>query len=130
MKGKAEENLSAARLLIGGNMFSSSVHSSYYAGFQFSKHVLANFCGLSYERQEKESKGKDSNHYIEYKMADELDKKNHTYYTDYLYYYDKMKMLRKKADYSNKDISDKEASRAYYCADKIITFLKTKYSIL
>ena len=60
MKKKSEENVLSAVLLIDNSLFTSSVHCSYYAGFQFTKYVLANFCGIDYERQEKESKGKDS----------------------------------------------------------------------
>lgn len=36
---KSTENLSAAKLLINNNMFTASVHCSYYAGFQMSKYI-------------------------------------------------------------------------------------------
>lgn len=127
---KSEENLHAAKLLMDSNMFTSSVHCSYYAGFQMSKHVLANFCSISYAQQEKEAKGKDSHFYISNKLGNKLQAMNKFYSIDYNKYYSTLKMLRKKADYSGILIKDKEAQRAYDNADKLITLLKEKYAIL
>lgn len=127
---KAEENLSAAGLLIGNNMFSSSVHCSYYACFQFSKYVLANSCGLGYEKQEHESKGKDSHYYVPNCISNSLLKMTYQIaYADYNKWYSKLKRLRKKADYLQDVITSKEATEAYGCADNIMSLLKNKYSL-
>lgn len=128
---KAEENLSAAYLLIGHDMLSSSVHCSYYAGFQFSKYVLANCCGLSYAKQDEESKGKDSHFYVPNCIeTNMLQKTWRIALADYNKYYSKLKRLRKRADYLQDVITHKEADDACEWADKMITLLKTKYSLL
>lgn len=129
MRKKAEENLSAAKLLIDNSMFSSSVHCSYYAGFQFSKHVLAICCGIDYANQENESRGKDSHYYVTSCLEKNLLNRSYRIaMADYNTYYSKLKRLRKKADYLQDAISSKEADNAYDCADKMITLLKNKYS--
>ena len=128
---KAEENLSAAHLLIAHDMLSSSVHCSYYAGFQFSKYVLANCCGLSYARQDVESKGKDSHRYVPDCIGtDMLQKTWRIASADYNKYYSKLKRMRKRADYLQDVITRKEADDACEWADKMITLLKIKYSLL
>lgn len=130
MRKKAEENLSAAKLLIDNNMFSSSVHCSYYAGFQFSKHILANCCDIDYDKQENESKGRDSHYYVTTCVENDLLKRTWKIaLADYNKYYSKLKRLRKKADYLQDLISPEEAINAYVCADKMITLLKNKYSL-
>lgn len=127
---KAEENLSAACLLIENNMFSSSVHCSYYAGFQFSKHALANCCGIDYVKQGNESSGKDSHYYVLKCIEEDLLKRSwRIAVADYNKYYSKLKQLRKKADYLQDIISSKEAAVAYDYADKMIILLKNKYSL-
>lgn len=126
---KSTENLSAAKLLIDNNMFTASVHCSYYAGFQMSKYILAHYCNISYTRQEEEAKGKDSHFYIMNELSDSLSSINRFYYIDYNKYYNALKMLRKKADYSEIFITDHEAQKAYNYANQLITLLKSKYSI-
>lgn len=129
-KKKSEENLSAADLLINNNMYTSSVHCSYYAGLQFSKYVLANKCGIGYEDQEQNSKGKDSHYFVSDKTGKALDKKGgHLSYIDYNKFFSKLKNLRKKADYSEILIERDEAKKAYDYADKLIYLLKTKFAI-
>lgn len=129
-KKKSEENLSAANLLIESNMYTSSVHCSYYAGFQFSKYVLANCCKIEYDKQDKESKGADSHFYVYTKTGESLDKKDeHLSFLDYNNKFSKLKKLRKQADYSDMIIKENEARKAYQCANEIISILKTKFHI-
>ena len=128
---KAEENMSAACLLIKNSMFTSSVHCSYYAGFQFSKYVLANCCGIDYITQENNSSGKDSHYYVTHCIEEDMLKKTwRIAMADYNKYYSKLKRLRKKADYLQDIITSKEATDAYDWADKMTTLLKNKYSLL
>lgn len=129
MKKKSEENVLSAVLLIDNSLFTSSVHCSYYAGFQFTKYVLANFCGIDYERQEKESKGKDSHFYIQSEMEKRFEDSERLNFIDYNKYFNKLKKFRKKADYSQDFINKEEAEKACSCAEKLIDLLKTKCSI-
>lgn len=42
MKNKANSSLIAAQILINNGQYNSSIHCSYYAVFQYMKHILAN----------------------------------------------------------------------------------------
>lgn len=130
MKAKSIENIHAADLLIENGMLAASVHCSYYSGFQFSKFVLSHCCGISYENQEAECTGRDSHSYVSNKTAEKLILKNRFYGVDYYTYYNTLKMLRKKADYTNEEISEKEARRACNSAKNMITLLTQKFSII
>lgn len=127
---KSKENLNAADLLIKNNLITSSVHCSYYAGFQYSKYVLANYCDIGYDVQEQQSKGKDSHFYVYNKMGEKIDNKGeHLNFIDYNRYYNKLKMLRKKADYSVNIIQGNEAIKAYDCANNLINILNKTFHI-
>lgn len=130
MKAKSNENIIAADLLIEKNMLTASVHCSYYSGFQFSKFVLSHCCGIDYETQEKESSGGDSHFYVMINTKENLSRMNRFYGIDYDKYYSTLKMLRKKADYTNKEITDKEAKRACKNAKDMITLLTKKFNII
>lgn len=130
MKAKSTENITAADLLIEKNMLTASVHCSYYSGFQFSKFVLSHCCGIDYETQEKESSGRDSHYYVMDKTQKNLSYMNRFYGIDYNNYYSTLKMLRKKADYTNIEITEKEAKRACKSAKDMITLLTEKFNII
>lgn len=106
------------------------MHCSYYAGFQFSKYVLANYCGIGYAIQDQESSGRDSHFFVSDKIGKVLDKNGeHLSYIDYNKFFGKLKKLRKKADYSETMVKCNEAQKAYDCADELIKLLKTKFAI-
>ncbi|GHV20900.1 hypothetical protein FACS1894174_03540 [Bacteroidia bacterium] len=130
IKSKSEENIKAAHLLVKENMYASSIHCAYYSCFQLSKYVLMGFCGLDYSLQDKESKGKDSHNYIPTKLADNLDAKSHLAFLDYNKYIAKLKNLRRKADYYNKEITPKEAQVALDSAIETIKILTNQYQII
>ncbi|WP_195585368.1 hypothetical protein [Parabacteroides goldsteinii] len=130
IKAKSLDNFDAARLLIDNQIYSPSVHCSYYAVYMFSMHVLCHKCNISYENQEKESKGRDSHFYVIDNVAKDLDKKNHTYMLDFFCWYNKLKKLRKQSDYLNQIIKNNEANKAYKLADDIIQLLTNKYDII
>lgn len=128
---KSEENLSAAALLIRNNCNTSSVHCSYYAGFQYSKYVLANYCNINYEDQEQQSKGRDSHFFVCQQIGKNIDNKGkHLNFIDYNRYYNKLKMLRKKADYSENIINSDEATKALIYANDLIKILNNTFQIL
>ncbi|MCL3851449.1 hypothetical protein M1P97_09140 [Parabacteroides sp. GYB001] len=130
IKAKSSDNLNAARLLIDNHIYSPSVHCSYYSVYMLSMYVLCHKCNISYENQEKESKGRDSHFYVTENVAKDLDKKNHISMLDFLTWYNKLKMLRRRSDYLNQAIKNKEANKAYKLADDIIHLLTNKYNII
>lgn len=130
VKAKSLENINVADLLIKHEMFAASVHCSYYSGFQLSKYVLSQYCDITYKKQDEESRGKDSHAFVKNETSNDLSQKNRFYSIDYESWYGKLKMLRKKADYSSEIIEDKDAKRAMEVAQKIIGLLTEKYNII
>lgn len=72
----------------------------------------------------------DSHFFVSNKVSDDLSKKNKFYSIDYNSYFGTLKMLRKKADYSNKIIKDKDAEKAIVVAKKLTELLTEKYNII
>lgn len=126
-RAKSEENIHAANLLIDKSLFTASVHCSYYAAFQMSKYILANFCDVGYKEQDNHSKGQGSHQYVSYRVRTCLNKLSSKYSDDYNTNYNKLKMLRKKADYTTIMIKKKEAENARNTAKRIIDLLTTNY---
>lgn len=119
MKLKSIENIQAGDILIKNNMFSSSIHCYYYSVLQISMHILCNFHGLDYEKQNEDSKRIDSHNYTIESTASYLERKNLFYKVDYNKYIKRLKMLRKRADYSEILIVQRDISEA----QKAIKFL-------
>ena len=63
-------------------------------------------------------------------ISEKLSKKNRFYGIDYNTYYGILKMLRKRADYSNEEITDRDVVRAKDSAEKLNKLLTEKYGIL
>jgi hypothetical protein len=61
---KSMQNLESADILINANMFSSSVHCSYYSCLQLCKHVLISDMGMTFAEVENMTKGKSSHNII------------------------------------------------------------------
>ena len=100
---------------------------SYYAAFQMSKYVLANFCDVGYKEQDNNSKGQGSHQYVSTVMSNNLEKKNRFYMIDYNRNYKTIKYLRNKADYSTDFIDKEEAKEALESSNGIIRLLISKY---
>ncbi len=130
VKAKSEENIIAANLLVDNGKLASSIHCLYYSCFQLSKYVLAHYEGLSYDIQDRETKSVDSHFYISSHISEKLSKKNRFYGIDYNTYYGTLKMLRKRADYSNEEITDRDVVRAQKNAERLNKLLTEKYGIL
>lgn len=61
LKSKSRNNLEAAQLLIENEKYDPSIHCSYYALLQRSKHFLCVSCSLPYENQDFPSKEENPN---------------------------------------------------------------------
>lgn len=127
IKVKSSDNLRAAKLLIDNHIYSPSVHCSYYSVYMFSMYMLCHKCNISYEDQSENSRGRDSHFYVIKNIADDLNKKNRYYMTDFYSWYNKLKKLRKQADYLNEEVKEKDANTAYKSAENIIQLLTDKY---
>ena len=130
LKAKSEENIHAANLLIDNSLFMASVHCSYYAAFQMSKHILANCCGIGYKEQDAYSTGQGSHQYVNHMVRKNLNKLSTKYSDNYNTNYNKLRMLRKKADYTTIQIKKKDAENARNMAKCIIDLLTTKYNVI
>lgn len=126
MKCKSEENLNAANLLIRSSMYMASIHCSYYSSFQLSKYLLKTHYNIDYDEQKSNSKGKDSHYYVINETSNRIDSVSHIAFLDFSKFISKLKQLRHKADYSVETISEKEATKAYQCANNIMDLLKNK----
>lgn len=126
MKQKSNENMNAANLLVSKNMYTASIHCFYYSGFQLSRYVLCNSFGVPYSQQDSESRGKDSHFYVIEKTGAYLDKRHHIDMLDYMKFINKLKSLRKKADYSMYEITPDEAFKAQKYAVSL-NLLLSKY---
>lgn len=129
VKVKSNDNIRASKFLIDNRIYSPSVHCSYYSVYLLSMYALFHGCGINYQEQKKKSKGIDSHYYVMMNVADDLGLKNRFYKSDFLTWYSKLKKMRKKADYSDQLITDKEANKSYDWANKIIDLLTKQYSI-
>ena len=103
---KSINNITTAELLIDTGLSVTSAHPAYYSVFLLMKYLLAHFGSHSYDKQEKIAKNKDSHNVISnlallFMVAQDAETGN-----DYLYWYNKLKMMRNKADYKPVDIED------------------------
>lgn len=127
MKTKAIENLDSAQLLLDNRQFTSSVHCSYYAVFQYMKYMLATTPTrpLSYAVQDAHT-GESSHEYI----LDEIKLRLNISPKDIRNFCEKVRLLKKDrvdADYKNRVFSDIEGLTCKSNADGIIANLKTYF---
>lgn len=129
MKLKSNENIQAAEILVSSNMFSSSIHCYYYSALQLSMHILCNFHGVDYAKQNAESKGRDSHHYTVESTASFLEKENTFYKIDYNKNISALKMLRKRADYSDTLIVENDIKKAQKAINELSQLLHKSYNL-
>lgn len=103
---KAHNNVATAEFLLDNGLPLTSAHPAYYSAFLLMKHVLAHFCSQSYERQDEISKNKDSHKVISNLALPYMARWDSETGNDYLVWYNKLKMMRNKADYKPEDIED------------------------
>ena len=93
---KAHNNVSTAELLIDNGLPLTSAHPAYYSAFLLMKHLLANFCSQSYEKQDEITKGKDSHKVISRLALPFMARQDTETGSDYMVWYNKLKMMRKR----------------------------------
>lgn len=103
---KSRNNITTAELLIDNGLPVTSAHPAYYSVFLLMKYLLAHFGSHSYDKQEDISKNKDSHKVISNLALPFMATQDAETGNDYLYWYNKLKMMRNKADYKPIDIED------------------------
>ncbi len=121
MNEKSSENFDAANLLVDNNMFAASIHCYYYSCFQFSKYVV-NESGITYSRQN-EGGGFGSHTRIINETSNLISEFDRVSCLNYLTNMDKLKRMRKKADYSVEVINVDETQNARNWAETVKNIL-------
>ena len=127
MKAKALSNLDSAQMLIDNKLYTNSVHCSYYAVFQYMKHVLAHTKHRPISLSEQDAHGGESSHeYILNKIKERLN----TNPRNERNFMESIRLLKKDrvdADYTTRTFTDIEGHDCRSRANALITQLKTYF---
>jgi uncharacterized protein (UPF0332 family) len=127
LKDKSEQNRSAFELLYRNELYASSVHCIYYHCLQFSKHILHTYCGIDYQEQNL-SKGHGSHDDIRQGIMNNLSSiTRNSVSSDFGRYFNRLKKLRVRADYSVEEISRLDATNAREFARYLNDILINQY---
>ncbi len=130
MKSKALSNLDIAQELINKKQYTTSVHCSYYAVFQYMKYMLEHTDRhpITLDEQ-KENNGESSHEHILKKIKERLltNSKNERNFTEGIRL---LKKDRVDADYTPRNFTDEESLECKNRANGLITNLKTYFGDL
>lgn len=130
MKTKALDNIESAQTLIDCKQFTSSVHCSYYAVFQYMKYMLANTTNNPIALVDQDAhKGDSSHEYILTEIKNRIKKDPRTVRT----FTETVRLLkndRVDADYHSRKFSDIESIICKDHAVGLIANLKTYFGNL
>ncbi len=125
MKIKANKNIQSAQILIDQKQYTSSVHCSYYAVFQYMKHMLANTDKNPITLANQDAhKGDSSHEYILIEIKNRINARPHLVraFTETLRL---LKNERVEADYHQREFDDVEGLTCKNRAEGLIANLKT-----
>lgn len=125
MKTKANKNIQSAQILIDQKQYTSSVHCSYYAVFQYMKHMLANTDKNPITLANQDAhKGDSSHEYILIEIKNRINARPHLVraFTETLRL---LKNERVEADYHQREFDDVEGLTCKNRAEGLIANLKT-----
>lgn len=105
-KNKAQNNIVTAEILLDNGLPLSSAHPAYYSSFLLMKFLLAHCFSVSYAQQETLTKNKDSHKILSNMALPTMAAQDTETGNDYLVWYNKLKMMRRKADYKPVEIQD------------------------
>jgi len=105
-KNKAQNNIVTAEILLDNGLPLSSAHPAYYSSFLLMKFLLAHCFSVSYAQQETLTKNKDSHKLLSNMALPTMAAQDTETGNDYLVWYNKLKMMRRKADYKPVEIED------------------------
>lgn len=125
MNKKSEENILAADVLIKSAHYSSSIHCSYYALYQYMMYMLNQRYRCSYDQQQRNLAGGASSHI---KVSQEFERKltsdSPQLCIDVMQTFAALKQQRIRADYSTTPIKKEIAERLRKEVNKHLTALK------
>ena len=127
LKIKSDDNYDAFLILIKNNKCCPSIHCAYYSAYLLSIYSLCSKFGYSYEDIQKESKGTDSHFYVRNELYGKIESLKRLDAVDFNVYMGKLKMMRKKADYSKDLITGKEANDTKDAIEKLRELVTSKY---
>ena len=105
-KNKAQNNIVTAEILLDNGLPLSSAHPAYYSSFLLMKFMLSHCFSVSYAQQETLTKDKDSHKILSNMALPTMAVQDAETGNDYLVWYNKLKMMRRKADYKPVEIED------------------------
>ena len=105
-KNKAQNNIVTAEILLDNGLPLSSAHPAYYSSFLLMKFLLAHCFSVSYAQQETLTKNKDSHKILSNMALPTMAAQDTETGNDYLVWYNKLKMMRRKADYKPVEVED------------------------
>ena len=103
---KAHNNVITAGLLVENGLTIPSAHPAYYSAFLALKYVLSHFNSVDYAQQDKMTRGKDSHNILSNKALPFMAKTDPMTKNDYFVWYNKLKKMRRQADYKPDVIED------------------------
>lgn len=130
MINKAKNNLSAAQRIIDANDASicfASIHCSYYAVFQYMKHILAHLISRPYTYEQQNSNEKSGSHErilleIKNRLALKLEDER-----DFLFSFNLLRRQRKMADYTDTTFTVLECIEARDLAVRLRSTLDSQF---
>ncbi len=134
LKTKSEENIEAAKLLIENELWTSSIHCSYYSCFQIVKHIICHKLNISYKKQDEIAKDKKigSHNYLLSSIKKKLKSLHNISVEEQRHIANslsELKTLRIRADYRS-EIFDKEKSTGVLSmAEETITIMSEKFEL-
>lgn len=103
---KAKKNISTAEVLINNGLPMTSAHPAYYSVYLLMKYLMAHFQYIGYDQQEELTKNKDSHNVISSQVLSFLKVEDCKNGNAYFEWYNKLKMMRRKADYKPVEIKN------------------------
>ena len=127
---KARNNICVANILVESNLHISSAHPAYYSSFLMLKYILAHFDSISYTKQGELTKDKESHNVLSGLALPFLVDKDKIHGNDYLVWYNKLKMMRNKADYKPENIEDSLLEKNLEYAKEFISSIMMHFKIV
>lgn len=126
---KSQNNVTTAELLINKGLPATSAHPAYYSVFLLMKYLLAHFGPISYSDQEVLTNGKDSHGVLSKEALKFLSANDVITRNDYFVWYNKLKKMRKRADYTPGVIEEWELKDNLDIAKKFIKSADSHFKI-
>lgn len=127
---KARNNVKTAAILINNGLPKNSAHPAYYSVFLLMKYVLAHFYSTSYDHQAEITKNTNSHKVISSKVLIFLKNEDPKNGNMYFEWYNKLKMIRRKADYKPVEIKNEILDHNFADAKVFFDAIMKHYKIV